>query len=234
MTDRDDFFLPKPPFPRSLLRVMASQVCSRRAALRLGLSGAAAMLLPVACKRPVPPPPMVQAGMYAATAEDLRRVWQDIVATCKADDRGRVHDYLASFILTKAQLSQLIGPALSSRYWARYEAIMHSFANIGAVELVAYLYEHKIDDVVVARVDRLAAAEQGELTAKLVRGLVTPTEIYRVRLKKKADPATTGLRYDGFVYVEGYWKAFLLLSTFFPSPATADGGVQPGPDGGTL
>ena len=131
------------------MTVYAEALLSRRAVGRAALWLGAAALIP-GCRQPAPP---VRAGTYGDSPEELHRLWSAILAACQSDDRGRVHDLLASFIMTPAELAGLIGPQKAGELWPRYQAMMGSLCNAGAVELVAHVYEKKYDDVSVTRID---------------------------------------------------------------------------------
>ncbi len=158
-------------------------------------------------------PAAVTAGLYGDTPEELHRLCADILAACQADDRDRVHALLASLTLTPAELTGLIGPAKAAELGSRYKAMMASLSNAGAVELVAQVYEKKYDDVVVQRTlpPGVAATDQ-----EVFKALVVPVPIYTVRVKKKNEPS--GLRYDFFVYRNGFWRSGNLLGKYLAPP----------------
>lgn len=175
--------------------------------------------------------------MYRDTPEDLHRLWSDILGACHSDDRNRVHDLMVSLIMTQPELESLIGKQKAAELWPRYQAMMGSLCNAGAVELVAHVYEKKYDDVAVARIDtQLAAAPSGteagatsgllDTDLAVQKALVSPTPFYTVRIKKKTE--AKGLRYDFFVYRNGFWRSGNLLGKFLlPPPALPAPGSAP-------
>lgn len=222
------------------MKVRSAESMGRRGAVwQLGLGLAT---LAASCRRP-PPEPLIKAGMYGDSPQELERLWRDILAACRSDDRNRVHDLMVAFIMTQAELQSLLGPVKASELWPRYQAMMGSLCNAGAVELVAHVYEKKYDDVAVARIDTLieaagpaatgaGAAASGLLDTDVAvhKALVSPTPFYTVRLKKKTE--TKGLRYDFFVYRNGFWRSGNLLGKFLmPTPPLP--GPGPGSPGAT-
>lgn len=195
----------------------------------LGLFCAATTL---GCKKP-PPEPLVKPGMYQSGPEELSRLWHDILAACKADDRNRVHELMRSFVMTQPQLTSLLGPTQGQALWARYQAMLGSLVNAGAVELVAHVYEKKYDDISVTRIDQLPVSEQTDTDRAVLAALINKPPIYTVRVKRKTE--AKGLRYDFFVYLDGYWRSGNLLGKFLPpvpgpKPATdapVDAGAPP-------
>ena len=88
------------------MTVYAEDLLSRRAAVgRIALwtlwLGAAA--LAPGCRQSATP--LVRAGTYGDTPEELHRLWSAILAACQSDERGRVHDLLASLIMTRDELA---------------------------------------------------------------------------------------------------------------------------------
>lgn len=55
------------------------------------------------CKPPLKVP-LVKAGMYQNTPEDLARLWSAILLACQRDDRNQVHELMESLIVTEPEL----------------------------------------------------------------------------------------------------------------------------------
>jgi hypothetical protein len=153
---------------------------------------------------------------YAAGADGLRAMWSDILDAAKKDDRDRVHDLLATTLLSDADMKRLFGPAKADALLPRYHMLMGNLINRGAVELVANVYEHKYDAV-----DAFAADDPA-----LAAALVEPHPLFAARVRKSAEDR--GLRYDGFFTLDGTWKTLNLLGKFVdvvPAPATPPSGT---------
>ena len=204
-----------------------------RLVMRLRLLFLCWLLLPLAgCpKRPVEP--LVKAGTYQNSPEELKRLWGDILYNCQKDDRGRVHDLMASLIMTPPELEGLLGKEQGKALGPRYLAMMGSLVNAGAVELVAHVYEKKYDDIAVNRIDDVPDADKADTDRNVVlalqkAGAVPP--FYTVRVKRKTEKR--GLRYDFFVYLNGFWRSGNLIGKFLP-PAPPKAPATPPPDAGT-
>lgn len=180
-------------------------------ALGLGLSLALAGCSDLRRSK-VPSGQVVAPFAYPDGPEGLRRLFGDILAACQKDERGRVHDLMASLALTREELDGLLGPARAERYWPRYQMLIGTLANVGAIELVAQVIEKKYDDVAVVRVDQLPAAEQQPTDQKVLAALARKVPVYTVRVKKKEEQK--GLRYEFFVYLDGRWRTGNLLGKF--------------------
>jgi hypothetical protein len=176
--------------------------------MRLALAFVAA-LAAAGCSRLVDP--AGRAGKrYPDGVDGLRAFAGDILEAARKDERQQVHDLLATTILTDAELATLLGPTAKTIV-PRYQQLMGTLVNRGGVELVAQVYERKLDTVEVLPVDPGIAEQQtlGPLDAAtaadraFLRALTTPTPLYSIRLKRKGDDR--GLRYDLFFYIGGRW-----------------------------
>lgn len=160
----------------------------------------AAATLATGCKQHAGPRVYVQPH-YAATADGLRGLWTDILDAAKQDDRDRVHDLMASTLLSDADMKRLFGPKADALL-PRYHMLMGTLINRGSVELVANVYEHKYDAVDAFPADDPAIAA----------ALVEPHPLFAARVRKASEER--GLRYDGYFVLDGTWKTFNLLGKF--------------------
>lgn len=163
--------------------------------------------------------PLVKAGTYQDSPEELKRLWSDILLACQKDDRPRVHDLMASFVMTKEEWTSLVGPVHGPALWQRYLAMLGSVVNAGAVELVAHVYEKKYDDIAVVRIDTQPAEGKVDtdrnVELAMLKAGAGPRPFYTVRVKRKTE--TRGLRYDFFIYINGYWRSGNLIGKFLPA-----------------
>ncbi len=159
-----------------------------------------ALLLLAGCSRHSSQRVYVQPH-YAQDASGLRAMWRDILDAAKNDDRDRVHDLLATTLLSDADMKRLFG-AKADALLPRYHQLMGNLINRGAVELVANVYEHKYDAV-----DAFAAEDPA-----LAAALVESHPLFAARVRKASD--TRGLRYDAFFTLDGKWKTLNQLGKF--------------------
>lgn len=191
----------------------------RRGALQLLAASSVLGLGGLGCQ-PKRIEPVVKPGMYQNSPQELQRLWSDILRACQRDERPLVHELMASFTMTPEELATLLGPAQAQSLAARYRAMMGSLSNAGAVELVAHVYEKKYDDIAVNRMDDQPASEQSDTDRSVQKALLAPRPFYTVRVKKKTE--TRGLRYEFFVYLNGFWRSGNLIGKFLPpAPAPA-------------
>ena len=138
---------------------------------------------------------------YAEGADGLRALWADILDAAKKDDRERVHDLLATTLVSDADMRRLLG-AKADPLLPRYHQLMGTLINRGAVELVANVYEHKYDAV-----DAFANED-----ATLAAAMVEAHPLFAARVRKAAEQK--GLKYEGFFMLDGKWKTLNQLGKF--------------------
>ena len=157
---------------------------------------------------------------YASGPDGLKSLFGDLLESARKDERNDVHDQLARLWLTDAELAELFGPEAASLK-RPYKSMMETLTNRGGVELVAQVYERKLDDIEVVKVDGSLTSATPEERA-VYKALKTPVEIYAVRVKRKAD--ARGLRYDFFVYLHGSWRTGNQLGKVLAARSNPDGG----------
>jgi hypothetical protein len=139
---------------------------------------------------------------YADGADGLKTMWTEFLDAAKKDDRERVHDLLATTLLTDAEMKQLFGPKTEALL-PRYHQIMGTLINRGAVELAGNVYEHKYDAI-----DAFADDTDGPLQA----AMIATHPLFAARVRKSSE--ARGLRYDAFLYIDGRWKTLNQLGKF--------------------
>ncbi|HEY2745449.1 MAG TPA: hypothetical protein VGL86_12525 [Polyangia bacterium] len=158
-----------------------------------------ALLLLTACKQHGPR--VYVQPHYAPDASGLHALWADILDAAIKDDRDRVHDLMATTLLSDAEMKRLFG-AKADALLPRYHMLMGNLINRGSVELVANVYEHKYNAV-----DAFAAEDPTVAAA-----FVEPHAMFAARVRKKNEER--GLRYDGYFVLDGTWKTVNQLGKF--------------------
>jgi hypothetical protein len=158
----------------------------------------------VRAKDPIP--------QYADGADGLKTLFGDVLEAARKDDRERVHDLLASTMMSDDELTSLFG-ARAHELAPRYHKLMETLVNRGGVELVAQVYERKYDSVEALPIEMSGPIVNASPADRAVgRALQKPLTVYAVRIKKAGD--ARGLRYDFFVYLNGHWRTGNQLGQF--------------------
>ena len=164
-----------------------------------------------------PPPPPKD---YVANPDGLRAIWSDVLTAARADERQKVHDLIASQMMTDDDLVALFGPARAKEMAPRYAPMISKLVNQGSMELIAQIYERKYDEVEVFPEDASGTPTDRATLAVLPPG----TQVFGVRVKRKGEKL--GLRYDFFVFRAGRWVTGNQLGKYFLAPLAQDGGAR--------
>ena len=157
----------------------------------------ALVLLASACARHA-----AEIPHYPDGAAGLKALWTDVLDAARKDDRDRVHALFASTVLTDTELARLVGPRAPALL-PRYHQLMATLVNRGGLDLVGQVYDHKLDAV-----DVLPDDQEQHLAAILVE----PHPLWSARVRKSTDKL--GLRYDGYLYLDGRWRTVNQLDKF--------------------
>src|SRR5262249_5593564 len=106
---------------------------------------------------------------YPDGPDGLRKFATDLLDAARRDDRDRGPDPPATTMMSDEDLTALVG-AQASELAPRYHKLMETLVNRGAIELVAQVYERKLDSVEVMAIDaksKDATAEDRALAAAL-------------------------------------------------------------------
>jgi hypothetical protein len=145
---------------------------------------------------------------YPDGADGLKQLWGDILTAAQKDQREHVHDLMATTFLSDEELRRILG-LRAEALLPRYKQLMGTLVNRGAVELVAQVYEHKYDALDVLPDDSEAA---------LTPLLAEPHALWTVRVRKASE--TRGLRYNGFLYLDGRWRTVNMLAKYVDDTRT--------------
>jgi hypothetical protein len=163
---------------------------------------------------PVPPYPDGAAG--------LKSYFEDVLEAARRDERDRVHDLLANSIVPDAELVALFGPEAANEAVPRYHKMMETLVNRGGVELVAQVFDRKLDTIEVVPIDPQAPSASPEDRA-IAAALKQPLTWYSVRVRRATD--TRGLRYDFWFWKNGKWLTGNQVAKALPGYHPPDGGT---------
>ena len=118
--------------------------------------------------------------------------------------------FLEGFALTKPQMISLFGPERGATAWAGYtEKVLPALrAESGAV-LVREIVEEKRTEAWVEPVGPAYPAATTRGDQQILDALVDKRPVYTARLRRPGE--LLGLRLNGFIYVDGAWKALFKI-----------------------
>jgi hypothetical protein len=161
---------------------------------------------------------------YPDGPDGLKAFFGDVLEAARKDDRDRVHDLLATTVMSDEDLAALFGPRAAALA-PRYHRLMETLVNRGSVELVAEVYERKFDTVEAVVIEQSGPiVEATPYDRAVARALVAPVTLYAVRVVKA--PERRGLRYDFFFYRRGKWLTGNQLGRYLDEPAFDAGAAR--------
>lgn len=146
--------------------------------------------------------------------EHPRRLLQTLEAFAQTQvdspspDKARA--FLEAFALTKPQMLTLFGPERGEKAWAGYtDRVLPALrAQAGAV-LVREIVEEKRTTAWVEPVGPAYPAATTRGDQQILDALAEKRPVYTARLRRPGE--VLGLRLNGFVYIDGAWKALFKI-----------------------
>ncbi|MEZ4465726.1 MAG: hypothetical protein R3F60_00015 [bacterium] len=185
-----------------------------------------------ACERSAAPAASEEDGPFKPDSpQALRDALQaDVQRLVETRDPAIAVEALSRYALTEPELVELFGPELAAQAWPGYrdQVLGGLKAEAGAV-LLREAVENGRTEVWVEAIGpawpgRTTRGDQRYLDAMKVK-----RPLYTIRLQKPGE--TLGVRLNGFVYLNGQWKALLKAYDHLPALGDEDGaGAAPEPD----
>lgn len=199
---------------------MRSPIPARRA-LRLPLLLLLALGGALGCDALQAPPPDPTALRGPDDPRHLVRAFDAIVEAAKRSDGEAVVAGLEKFLLTREELVALFGPEVGRAVWPGYSDEVAGSLRREAAEVIIERVGDGFTEVMIERVGPAYPAhttpgDRRLLDAFVPRGLA----MYSVRLHPEGQ--SLGLRFNGFVYHAGRWRALLKAYEHLPPEAPAE------------
>lgn len=207
---------------------MRSSIPARRA-LRLPLLLLLALGGALGCDTLQAPPLDPTALRGPDDPRHLVRAFDAIVEAAKRSDGEAVVAGLEKFLLTREELEALFGPEVGRAVWPGYSDEVAGSLRREAAEVIIERVGDGFTEVMIERVGPAYPAhttpgDRRLLDAFVPRGLA----MYSVRLHPEGQ--SLGLRFNGFVYHDGRWRALLKAYDHLPeAPAEAPAEAQSPP-----
>ena len=146
--------------------------------------------------------------------EHPRRLLQTLEAFAQTQVESpspeKAQAFLEGYALTKPQMLTLFGPERGEKAWAGYTAkvLPAMRAEAGAV-LVREIVEEKRTTAWVEPVGPAYPAATTRGDQQILDALAEKRPVYTARLRRAGE--VLGLRLNGFVYIDGGWKALFKI-----------------------
>lgn len=174
-------------------------------------------LLVTGCESLQPPPADPDAIRGPDDPRHLRKAFQTVVEAAQRGDEAAILAELERFLLTREELVALFGPEAGPAVWPGYSDAVAGNLRKQAAPVIIERVKDGYSEVYVERVGpaypaRTTPGDRALLDRFVPRGLA----MYTVRLRKPG--GTLGLRFNGFVYHDGRWRALLKAYDHLPDP----------------
>ena len=117
--------------------------------------------------------------------------------------------------MTQADLEALFTPAVASQLWPKYRDVIASDMRKEVVALVTSRIKAGFDTIDCIRVSTVKPKETTRGDLAMMNAMTRPPKMYTVRLRPKN--AELGLRFNGFVFVNGRWRSLFKAYNHLPS-----------------
>ncbi len=161
----------------------------------------------------------------------LKALFEGVVqAARQGGDGSAVVRALEPFLATRQDLDALFGPEIGARAWVGYSdkvaaALREDAGAVVPAQVRAGRTEVWVEQVGPAFPDRTTAGDQAILDA-----MHPKRPLYTVRLQRPGEKL--GLRLNGFVFLNGRWRALLKAYDYLAEPPAPD--AEPSPPDATV
>lgn len=174
-----------------------------------------------ACESLQAPPADPDAIRGPDDPRHLRHAFETVVEAARRSDDAAIVAELEKFLATREELQALFGDDVGAAIWPGYGDTVAGDLRKQAAPVIIERVAAGFTEVHVERVGpaypaQTTPGDRALLEAFVPRGLA----MYTVRLRKPGD--TLGLRFNGFVYHGGRWRALLKAYDHLPEPAPAE------------
>ena len=144
--------------------------------------------------------------------QHVRDAFREIVRHAQAGDRAAIAERLRGFVLTEAEMVTLFGPEKGPEVHRGYLAEIVGDLVREAPDVIIEKVGEGLTEVEVDRLGPARAANTTPGDKVMIEALAKKRPVFNLRLRKPTE--RLGLRFDGFVFVDGNWR-FLFKSYRF-------------------
>ena len=169
----------------------------------------------VGCDAVTPPDTTSKARATPSSHYRLIDAFETMVKAVKEGDTAVILKTMESYLMTQADLDALFPPTLASQLWPKYRDVIASDMRKEAVSLVTSRIKAGFDTVDCIRVSTVKPKETTRGDLAMMNAMTRPPKMYTIRLRSKN--AELGLRFNGFVYVNGRWRSLFKAYNHLPN-----------------
>ena len=167
------------------------------------------------CDAVKPPDVASKARAEPSSYHRLIDSFDALVKGVKAGDKSIVLKTMESYLMTQADFEVLFPAAVASQLWPKYRDEIAADMRKEANQLLTSRIESGFDTVDCIRVSTVKPKETTRGDLAIMNAMKRPPKMYTIRLRS-AD-AELGLRFNGFVYVNGRWRSLFKAYNHLPN-----------------
>ncbi len=160
----------------------------------------------------------------------LRLAFEKVADAAKGGDPAAVVRALEPFLATRDELVTLFGPEAGARAWKGYSDTIAATLRAEAGEVIVRQVKDGLTEVAVELVGPEFPARTTPGDQRLLDAMRAKRPMYSVRLRRPGE--LLGLRLNGFVYIDGKWRALLKTYDHLDPPPDAEPPPPPPTDAG--
>ncbi len=170
----------------------------------------------ISCSGVTPPDHLAAQREKHSHPYQLVRDFSQMVGAVQAGDENAPQNLMKTYMLSETEFQHLFGADTAKRVWPEYQEKILKVLMQEADPVFKKRIDAGYTEVEVVRVSsiRPRATTAGDIT--MLESLKVPVEMYSVRLHHPDD--TLGLRLNGFIYLDGQWRALLKAYDHLPKP----------------
>ncbi len=170
--------------------------------------------LSAGCDAVQPPDTASKARAKPSSYYRLIDAFEGMVKGVKNGNTAIALKTMESYLMTQADLDALFPPALARQLWPKYRDEIASDMRKEVESLITSRIKAGFDTVDCIRVSTVKPKETTRGDLAMMNAMTRPPKMYTMRLRSKN--AELGLRFNGFVFVNGRWRSLFKAYNYLP------------------
>ena len=169
-----------------------------------------------ACDAVAPPDQEALRRQEPSSPWHVRDDFQVLVQLASTGERSKIVQHLEKYLLVEADFVELFGSDKGLVMWAGYRDVVAPKLRAEAADVIIKRVKAGMNIVDVERVGPVFPGRTTRGDHALLAAMKTRVSMYTIRIRPESD--RLGLRFNGFVFVRGQWRALLKSDVFIPAP----------------
>ncbi|MBU0549955.1 hypothetical protein KKF91_20355 [Myxococcota bacterium] len=137
----------------------------------------------------------------------VRLAFLDLVKAAQAQDQEAIIGGLEAYLATREEIRALFGPEVGEHVWRGYNDTIAARLRKEAAEVISARVSEGYTEVTLRQVGPAYPAHTTPGDQIMLDALASKRAMFSVHLHRPGE--TLGLRFNGFVWINGRWRALL-------------------------